>query len=247
MAWFWSSPVGAAPDEEAYYVRTVGISEGVLVGQPISVRRGSASPAALSFYEGVSRAIYVPTRLNPPDFAGCYATHSEVPATCAVKEPRPTSGAELLTYVGTYPPLPYAVPALLLRFAANPWAGVYLGRLGVGGVSLGLLILALLAIGYGRRESVAIWGLLLGATPMVVFLAVSESASGIEAAAALCFLVALIRLRAHPAGPPAVVVVVSLAAGGFALAVARPLGPLWIAASLIGYAIAGGHPSPHAA
>jgi hypothetical protein len=243
--WFFSSPIGAAPDEEAHYVRAVGISEGRLVGDPITFSRGSESVAALNFYEGVSRAIWVPARLDPPDFAGCYAARSAVSAACADGQRQPDGPAYLLTYVGVYPPIPYLLPALLLRFASNPWVGVYLGRLGIAVTDLLLVAMAILALGYGRTGSLRWVGLFLAATPMVVFLGVSLSPSGVEVAAALCLLAALIRLRGLSDQRPPMVMAIALAAGGFALAAARPLGPLWVAFALLGYLLAGGQVNRH--
>jgi hypothetical protein len=226
-AWLWGNPLGAAPDEEAHYVRAVGINQGDLLGQSVAVDQGHARFITWEWALENSRAFSVPATLAPPDFASCYANHPSMSAACTRAERALGAAARILTYVGIYPPFPYLLPAVLFKFARDPWTAMYLGRIGIAVVSLALLVIGILTLWQGRRHPLALLGLLAAASPMLVFLGVVLSPSGVEVAAALCFTAALIRLGASAPERPSALCALALGFGGFALATARPLGPLW--------------------
>src|SRR5258707_193680 len=103
-AWLWSNPPGAAPDEEAHYIKAVGVSQLQLVGEWVPIERGSADVKRWQWIEETTRAISVPASLNPPAFAACYANKPTVSAACMDSERSPGIAAAILTYVAIYQP-----------------------------------------------------------------------------------------------------------------------------------------------
>jgi hypothetical protein len=225
-AWIWGSPAGAAPDEEAHYVRAAAVGQGELVGEPVAIDGSPGSnPTTLEWVREVSRAVTLPAALAPPDFAGCFANRPAVSAACTRTERAPAIAERLLTYVAVYQPVPYLAPGLLTRLASNPWQALFLGRLATAVTSLALLALAVAVLREGRRDALALAGLLLAASPMLVFLASVVSSSGLELTSAVCFVAGLARAgESRPSRTAAL----ALGAGGFVLATARPFGPLWV-------------------
>jgi hypothetical protein len=84
-------------------VKAAGVSQGVLIGDQIEIDQGHATTPRYLWVTEVSRGIALPSKLAPPDFAGCYATKATVSATCSLAEQAPNAPVEAVTYVATYP------------------------------------------------------------------------------------------------------------------------------------------------
>lgn len=238
--WLITTPAGGAADEEAHYARAAGISQGEIAGSEVAIARGRASESTYEWAQEVSRGFIVPASLAPPDFAGCFATHPDRPATCSSQLQAPNQSADLVTYVGTYPPFAYLPAALLMRFAADPWEALYIGRLGVAVVSISLVVLGLLTLLAGRVSALAFTGPIVALTPMAISLFGVLSSSGIEIASAFCFVAGLVRLRSvanDRAGSN--LVPLAIGTGGFILGCSRPLGWLWSLALAAGLLLLG--------
>jgi hypothetical protein len=240
-SWFGANPPGGAPDETPHYLRAAGISQGSLIGKPV-IGNPSEWPRArdvprlgLTWLREVSRNVDLPVRLNPPAWHECYVFHPERSAACVISERAPTDGTRW-TYVGVYQPYPYLASAALMRIASNPTDALVLSRLGIAALALPLLCLAMVVLWQGRRDGWAMMGILLATTPMVVFLAVMMTPSGVEIAAAVCFFAGLSRL-AHARSRPTNLLWLAIGAGGFVLAVARPLSWIWVAIGLASFLV----------
>jgi len=119
------------------------------------------------------------------------------------------------------------VPGVLARVADDPVTAIKLGRLGNAVVSIGLVWMAI-ALLWNRSAGLrSIVGLLAAATPMVIFVASSLTASGPEVAAGICFFSALLRLTRPPKARTWNWVALGLS--GVLLATSRTLGPLTVA------------------
>jgi hypothetical protein len=152
----------------------------------------------------------------PAVSAGCLA--GGLPLVTTMDQP---------TYAGTYQPFVYFPSGLLTWLANDARTALLLARLGIA-----LLCVALIAIGAwllvrGRRNALALSGLVVAVTPMVVFASATVSASGPEICAGLCFFAVVLRL-AQPAGIDRRDWA-ALAFSGSVLALSRPLGALWMA------------------
>jgi hypothetical protein len=132
--------------------------------------------------------------------------------------------------VGTVEPAPYVLPGLATRLTSDPARAMFLVRLASAAVSLALLALALGAIWPKNDESpLAIGGMLLATSPMVLFVGASPSPSAVEVTAGLAFFTVLLRLI-RDAGPTSSRWWLGLGASGALLATSRSLGPIWIVA-----------------
>ncbi len=229
-AWLFSNPAGAAPDEEAHYIKAAGLSQGQVLGPQIPpVRTPGESQVTWLWFRNVSRSYHLPSRLAPPNFAGCYAFRPDVPAGCTRSLGSEPAGL-YSSYTAVYPPTAYLLPALFIRFASNAFAGLLLGRVAMAIVTSALLLLAVASA--WRGSSLSLLGLALAVTPMTLFLSAVLSDSAAEVAGGVCFLAALLRVL-YDRGKPSLVVQIALAMGGAALAASRPVGPLWVVCDVI--------------
>ena len=233
LAWVFGNPPGAAPDERAHYVRALGAGGLQLAGatfEPTEEQReaflgaaGKGEPlpgaglATVLWAAKQTRAFDVPRALSVTTF-GCNDRSSEVSAACLDQPPAGPRSRRVPTYTGTYAPFAYVVPGAVMRTQGSPAAALRAGRLVSALTCLVLLIAAIALTGGG----LALAGMAVALTPMVVYCASILNASGPEIAGSLCFIAAGLRLQRPGAGPWAWG---ALAAGGVALTVSRSLGP----------------------
>lgn len=232
VAWLVGNPPGAAPDEASQYIKALGVSAGVMTGEPVHYFTPPVSPVDV-FDRKLRRLVPIPRRLDPARFAdptwnfGCNAGRSEVSAGCLdalEAQYRPVD--KKVTNFGTYPPFVYGPAGVAMRGAPNALVALYVGR----AVTAVAFLLFLSATLYQLRAGSGIRtlsGVLVAVTPMALFSASSLSSSGYEIGAGLALSASVIRLVGE--APPRRLSWPILAASGVVLAVARPLGPLWIA------------------
>lgn len=224
----FSTPPGASPDEAAHYIRALGVGRGQVVLDDVPPKPPAPQfPVQIAWMQEQSGVVRAPEKLAPIAFE-CWAFPFYV-GTCWESDP-PTSGKTVTfeTYVGTYPPAAYVLPGLLMRATDDPTTALMLGRAGVLLVSLLLLGLAVLALHDGSNPR-SLAGVLLSVSPMVLAMGAALTSSGVEIASAICFMACLLRLtRADPPGW----VWFAAAFSGATLAVARDLGPAWVALEL---------------
>lgn len=233
-AWVAGNPPGMAPDEPAHYRRAVGLAHGDVVGREATYSAiGSIPDSRRLWLNKTSRAVRVPAQ-----FSGCGIFRLPIaghcPAELVTRTVEPVPEGHEVTYVGTYPPYAYGLPAV------GVWAAKALGMRSTGTLLIGRALLAAFCFGFvllaarllvhRGAEWVAVLGLTLAATPLAVFLFGQLSSSGVEVASALCFTAAALRLtRAEPHSG----VWTALATAGVTLAVTRSSGPLWLVTILV--------------
>ncbi len=233
VAWIWSNPLGAAPDEADHYIRALAAGHGSLVGMA-APQGASGSPDVLSG----RRYFTIPAGMGvAPQFA-CDAFYPNITAACANRPGSPSPQTVVASTAGTYMPTSYLLPGALMRLASDPYTALRLGRVGSALLSLSLLGVAAALLWSGARSAFALLGLTLAVTPMQIFLLTEVGPNGLEIAAAICFAAAVIRL-ARPA-PVSVWHWVGFAFGGVVLGATRPLGPEWIAGGLLMFLLLAG-------
>lgn len=222
-AWVVGNPPFEAPDEGDHYIRTVGVTQGELVGRSAPEQRIGATERQIARTRQEGRVLSLPADLAPPS---CQHLASE-PVTCT---PAPGRAEERFTGVGTYQPLPYLLPATVLELGDTPSASLRWGRAASAVAALLFLgLAAAMLFTPGRPE--AVFGLTAAVTPMVLFVASALNGSGLETASGFAFLAGLMRLtRSEPA--PGWAWVVTGIAGGV-LAASRGPGPIWVILGLV--------------
>jgi hypothetical protein len=157
----------------------------------------------------------------------CFALHPKVAANCQSKEG--TFGS--VSYVGVYPPTYYLFVGGPTRLFSNPVSGLRAGRIAGALVCLALLGFALLISWRPARPNL---GLVLGITPMTLYLAGSVNASALEVCSAVAF--AAVWVQVFKRGMTGWLAVASLVIGGLC-AWSRPLGALWVMAAMLFVAV----------
>lgn len=191
--WAFSSRPFEAPDEAAHYLRALTITQGRLTGAPPTARTGGLADTAAPGRAGLQarwvahdlRLVHVPKGFSP---AGLH---------CLDGRPAPgQGGCTEETYTGDYNPLAYLLPAGALAISSGVGDGLWLARLAS---ALQCLVLLAIAVAFTRdRSGWATLGLLLAATPQVVFIASVINPTGLEMAASIAFAAGLLRLAREP-------------------------------------------------
>ncbi len=228
-AWVFSTPPGWAPDEPVQYLRALGISEGTLLGprEPLNpsnlaeLREGGVLAAQQLWNDEDRRGVVVPASLSPPG-EPCTTNLSDTTGSCTE-----------VSYTGDYYPLAYLLPAVGIA-ASNAWqTALLLSR--VGSLVQMLIFLGLAVILTGPKAGWRLVGLLAAMTPMVLFIGSMMNPNGLEIAANLAFVAALLRLRRDPTGFPGWGWI-SLIASGVVTVLAWQLGPLFAVVDIAAWA-----------
>ena len=242
-AWLVTNPPGAAPDEPAHYLKAIvaGRGELRLESRPPVPADVDAMPQPLRWQLETSRLVAIPTRLDPTNLP-CVAFHPEVSAGCQLhRAPPPLGHVERATIVGTYQPFTYVVPGALMRLGAGPAATMRLGRAGFWLCSFAFVVAAALLLWSPDDPAYSLIGLLAAVTPAVLFMGSSLSANGLEIAAGLCFMAAMVRL-ARDRGSSRWVWAAA-GASGAVLPLARVTGLVWVSlGALLPVALIGARP-----
>jgi hypothetical protein len=225
MAWSFATPLGAASDEPAQIIKAAAVARGEFLGQP-TVPANNADRQHLG--RAVMTVIVPATYGRDSDLANCYRHKPNVTAACA---PGATTSGQLesaTTYVGRYPPFYYLVvglPSLVWHSST----GIYMMRVLSGAASALLLGLALAAAAVWGRSRLLVGGVVVAATPMVVFLGSVVNPSGLEITASIAtwttgLVLALDRRDEPPKG-----LIAAFISCACVLTVTRSLSPLWLA------------------
>jgi hypothetical protein len=230
----------AAPDEAEHYVRAVGVSEGHLIGKADRNAHIGITARQAAWTAQAARIVSVPRGLDPLPFS-CELGPGEHSAECLkAVNPRPPP-VTLVTAVGNYQPLPYLLPAAVLRAGNSAPPSLRLARTAEALTTLALLAIAVFALYDAESAQLSLLGLLLAVTPMVLFCGASLSGSGTEIAGAVAFFSCLLRL-ARP-GPVSQRWWAFTAVSGATLALSRSASPAWLVLALV---IAAGWSGPRA-
>ncbi len=223
LAWaMGQAPFGAA-DEGDHYQRAVGISDGVFVGERPPPPADPKDPRSNWIYQ-TARVMPVPP--GKAQLIGCYAHDASRSAICLDWQKTPQKRFNAVVNVGSYQVLPYLLPASVMGFADNPTDTLYLGRLASAFLVLLMLTLAVAVLRTPDGNPLALLGLFLAATPMVIFIGASLNGSGLEAASGIAFLAALLSLGRKKRSPGWHWAVAGVS--GSTLALSRSITPAWV-------------------
>jgi len=191
LAWAFSNPPAAAPDEPDHLVKALGMAR-LDIGSAYLGPPANRDPVSLR-NASISRVVPIPARLSPAGLT-CEAFQPTHTAACLLHRPATGTGTtNAVTPLGSYPPFLYVPIGLVASLAATPSQAFIAGRCVCILMSALLIWLgcAHLVRWLGRR---ALLGAFLALTPMVVFIGGSVSLSGPEICSA--FAVAAVAITA---------------------------------------------------
>lgn len=221
--WSAATPLYAAPDEPVHVIKAAAVARGQLVGQT-----AGASQEAFGMVT-VPGTYGLPANRNSPT---CFHRAPTVPASCAPAIAPSPAATHAWIYVARYPPLYYALvglPSLL----GDSTATIYGMRLVSALLSALMIALAVMvAVCYSRRR-LALVGVGVAATPMVLFLGGVVNPSGLEVSAAIAAWTAgsVLVVERLDDPPPGLIAALGVAAAVFELV--RSLSPFWLALSAV--------------
>jgi hypothetical protein len=231
LAWVFSNPPFAAPDEGQHYFRAVGVGQGELVGpkaDPDNIF--TQTDLQKEWIVQLARRVELPAHLVAPDPL-CYVLLRDSSAACMDDFTPPGEGDSVTTAVGTYQPLPYLLPAVAIKAADSPVQALRLGRLAGAALALAMLALAVAAAWDPRAPGLSLLGPALAVTPMVIFCSAILNGSSLEITAGIAFIACLFRLARD--APPATWVWAGAGVSGAVFALSRSAAPLWVVLALL--------------
>ena len=229
-AWVVGNAPFAAPDETSHYVRAIGVSEGHLIAGADPGARVGATPTQVAWTAQTIRIVSLPRGLDPEPFT-CELGPGEASAACLNAASPSSRPVMRVTTVGNYQPLPYLLPAVVMRAGSSAPAALRLGRSVEALIALALFAIAVFALYDAASPLLSILGLLLAATPMALFCAAELSGSSTEIAGAVAFFSCL--LRVGRPGPVRTRWWAFTALSGALLALSRTGSPAWLVLALL--------------
>ncbi len=220
-AWAVATPYEGVPDEDMHVMRASGVWYGGFFPHP------TAAAFTTGAYQPVPRGMV--TVLD-------WRIDSTKTANLITRQP---SADHHIVWAGTsagrYHPLYYVLVGWPMRFWSG-WAALLVARLTSALIIAALLAwAATIAIRYSRR-SLALAGVLVAVTPLVLHLAGGVNPSGLEIASGILLFTALIPVVTRT-GPPPRSLVHTAGFAAVVLAQARTPGPLWLLIGAVGLAV----------
>ncbi|HET6953313.1 MAG TPA: DUF2142 domain-containing protein [Acidimicrobiales bacterium] len=230
VAWVFSNPPGAAPDEPDHLVKAIGMGRldiGDDYGRPLP-REG---PPLRRRNLSITRVVDVPAGIVPAGYT-CYAFDPNKTAACLpVDEPTGRGTVAVETPIGAYPPFAYVGMGLAARAMGTPYHAFLAARL----VAL-VTALALVFVGawFLVRElgPPALLGAFVALTPMAIFAAASVTTSGLEIASGFATGALVVVCLRRPDALLAPRTQVALAVAGTCLVLSRQMGAVALAVLL---------------
>jgi hypothetical protein len=221
LAWVLATPIFAAPDEPFHVIRAASAGRGELLGEPTPKERTEKE------FGNAAVDVTAPGVYSNAGSVACFAFRPNRTADCYELEGIDRD-ITVMTYVGHHPPAYYVTVGVVSRIIGAGEAQVYLMR-AIGALAIAaLLASSFLSLG---RLLAPVWagiGLAVAVSPMVLFLAATVSASGIETAAAIgVWIGGAVLLTQREAIDTRVVDRLGIAAA--VLVLSRALSPVWLA------------------
>lgn len=222
--WSLAVPLMASPDEPSHVVKAAAVARGQWSGELGPVPTDRSRPGAAT------------TVILPSDYAvvvslpNCLAFHPETSADCQPAVAPADGTAPVETFAGQYPPLYYLLvgwPSLWLGAEAS----VYAMRL-VSALLAGVLLTWGAYRTWRELPRPALWGVLVAATPMALFLGGTVNPQGLEIAAGFSFFAACLALVRSERGPSTAALVQATVSGALLVNV-RTTSPVWAAAIVV--------------
>lgn len=229
LAWLWSNPPAAAPDEYSHLIKGLGVAR-LDIGTPFT---GAVDPANLLRVRNASitRMVEIPARLWPVGYQ-CFAFKPDTTADCQPAQRKVVGDVRTGTEVGAYPPYAYLPVGLAAAQGSTVAQAFTFGRVVVLVESMVLFWLAVwhLVRWLGPR---ALLGVVVAVTPMAVFCSAILNTSGLEVFGALgvASVVAVYLRRPESLATGRTLAV--LAATGSGLVLSRQLGIVTMAALVL--------------
>jgi len=229
VVWAIARPYGASVDEEAHYVRALGVSTGDLIGEAGTWPYNPLTPAQQRTIDAATRRLDLPARVaarqssSGESIFNCFATRTTESAHCISP---PTGRVVDRSYVGVYPPLPYVAPGIAARAAGGPVGGLLRARLASGIVCTVVLALCLFGVRDRSAPAFSLLGVTVALSPTVLYFSWSMNANGLEMVAGIGFVALCLRLVRDTPVPGWLWTATALV--GFLLGTSRPLAFVWI-------------------
>lgn len=178
IAWAFSNPPGAAPDEADQLVKAIGAGRLSIGSTYHGTLKPHARPVAVR-NASISRVVSVPADLNPRGFKCTAFSDTNAPSCLPTTVPAGTGDVHVATDVGSYPPFLYLPIGLAALATHSPTAAFHAARVVCLVMATILLFLgaAHLVRWLGRR---ALLGAFVALTPMTLFCGASVGTSGVE-------------------------------------------------------------------
>ncbi len=218
-AWSLATPLMASPDEPAHTIKAAAVARGEFYGTPArATKQGPSSEITVRVPENIAGLGALPS---------CYATHPNVPASCAPTPGASTREVNIATTAGRYEPLYYGIVGLpSLLFPSN--TGIWLMR-GVSGLLSALFLAsALESAAACKKRRLLVWGVAGAMTPMVLFMAGTINPNGLEASSAICLWTSGIALLAEQSVVADRRLLARVGISAAVLVQVRGLSPLWL-------------------
>ncbi|MBD8608599.1 DUF2142 domain-containing protein [Aeromicrobium sp. CFBP 8757] len=232
LAWVFTNPPGAAPDEPDNLVKALG-SRTLTAGEAGPPAATDEPSLLVKRNASITRLYDIPGRLAGISDFTCYAFKPTVTAACLPDDPPQHDGSVVIkTPIGAYPPFLYVPVGWVASLAESPQSSFVLARLAVTAISSFLLLVGVrhLIRWLGRS---AVIGVVAVLTPMALFTMSVVSLSGIELTAALAVAAVVAVAMRRPASVHAPSTHWTLLAAGAFLALSRQLGVVTLAAFVI--------------
>lgn len=223
--WSLTTPPFGAPDEASQVAKAMAVGHGNLFPDEQGEYLGGSGVETrqrLSVYEVPVTYIYDWT---------CFIAQPAKTAACAGVFGGDEKSGSGSNYHGGYPPLYYGLVGWPASVLPSPQSFYFL-RLVSAALVAAFIASALQSAIAHRRSRLLALGVLVGATPGLFALGGSIHSSGFEIAAAICLWTTLLVLFTEPDAVRATSrrrrLVVRATIAGAALALARPVSPIWV-------------------
>lgn len=215
-SWSFSTAPGGSPDEIQHVFRSWTVWDDQLILTPIEGGGASGEVAQGLISAGATKI-------------SCFVFKPEATANCG--EPWPTDmGPDLNTVLlaGRYNPVYYLAVGWPLRLT-DPLTAIYAMRLVSALLSAGLIALAATAASARTNGPLTRAGVVVGLTPMALFLSGSVNPNGMEIAGAVCGWTGVLLLATRPDHPAVRWWAASAGIGLSLMVLSRPASYIWLA------------------
>jgi hypothetical protein len=217
--WAVATPVFASADENAHVTRAAAVARGELTGETVPDREGFVSVSLPEAYAFGSMQ------------AGCFAGRANEDASCFRFEGSETEARPVLTDAGRHPPAYYAVVGVVSRVMPTAESTVWVMRVATVLITAVFVTIAIGALSRTPVPRLALLGLVVALTPMVLAFGGVVNPSAPEVAAALatwaCGLTLVAELRRGAA--PDRGLVTQLGVSAAVLVLSRQISMFWLA------------------
>lgn len=218
--WSLAMPLFASADEPAHVVRAAAVGRGELTG------RTPDSDDLKGFVYVTLPAVYESSGRN----VGCFVRDEDVDALCFDFRGSETRTKSMVTEAGRHPPTYYAVVGAVSRVWPRAAGATYLMRATTVAITALFVTMAARALARLAAPRIALAGLAVALTPMVLTFSGAVNPSALEIAAALatwaCGLVLVAELREGKSPGRGLVTQLGVAATAFVLA--RQTSMFWL-------------------